>query len=84
LENAVPVVLRVGGFKFFFFSDEGNEPVHIHVEYGDKAAKYWLCPVRLARNYGMKPQDLRKIREILEKNESMIQEKWDEFNSRKK
>jgi hypothetical protein len=33
LENAVPVVLRVGGFKFFFFSDEGNEPVHIHVEY---------------------------------------------------
>jgi hypothetical protein len=32
----------------------------------------------------MKPQDLRKIREILEKNESMIQEKWDEFNSRKK
>ena len=27
----MPSVLRVSGFRFFFFSNEGNEPPHIHV-----------------------------------------------------
>ena len=29
----MPVVLRLEGFKFFFYSNEGNpqEPAHIHV-----------------------------------------------------
>jgi hypothetical protein len=31
---ALPTVLRVDGFRFFFFSDE-HLPLHIHVEKGD-------------------------------------------------
>jgi hypothetical protein len=31
----MPTVLRIDGYRFFFFSNEGNEPVHIHVESGD-------------------------------------------------
>ncbi len=80
----MPVILRVDGFKFFFFSDEGNEPIHIHVEKGDGAAKFWMNPVRLAKNFGMKPVDLSRVRSILEENEKLIEEKWNEFNSRKK
>jgi len=30
----MPTVLRIEGFRFHFYSDEGNEPPHIHVEYG--------------------------------------------------
>ncbi|MGD9554716.1 MAG: DUF4160 domain-containing protein [Arcobacteraceae bacterium] len=30
----MPTVLRVEGFRFFFFSDE-HLPLHIHVEKGD-------------------------------------------------
>jgi hypothetical protein len=35
-------VLRVSGYRFFFFSLEGSEPAHIHIEHGDKLAKFWL------------------------------------------
>jgi hypothetical protein len=44
----MPTVLKVQGYRFFFFSQEGNEPPHIHVEHGDKVAKYWLNPTNLA------------------------------------
>ena len=27
----MPTVLRIGPFRFHFYSDEGNEPPHIHV-----------------------------------------------------
>jgi hypothetical protein len=38
----MPTILRLDGYRFFFFSNENNEPPHIHVEFGDKLAKYWL------------------------------------------
>ncbi|MEK7241536.1 MAG: DUF4160 domain-containing protein, partial [Planctomycetota bacterium] len=38
----MPTVLKIGRFRFFFFSNEGSEPVHIHVESDDKYAKFWL------------------------------------------
>ena len=80
----MPVILRVDGFKFFFFADEGNEPVHVNIEKGDGAAKFWMKPVRLARNYGMKASELSKVRKIVEKNEKLIEGKWIEFSKRKK
>jgi len=36
----MPTVLRVSGFRFFFYSLEGSEPPHIHVERGDSVAKF--------------------------------------------
>ena len=65
VRNEMPVVLRVDGFKFFFFADEGSEPPHVHVEKGDSAAKFWLTPVRLSQNYGMKAPELSKVRRFL-------------------
>ena len=36
----MPTVLRVFGFRFFFYSYsfEGSEPPHIHVEHSDSVA----------------------------------------------
>ncbi|HJT34906.1 MAG TPA: DUF4160 domain-containing protein [Pirellulales bacterium] len=48
----MPTVLRVGRFRFFFFSNEGQEPAHIHVRAGSDEAKYWLEPIELAPDYG--------------------------------
>jgi hypothetical protein len=51
----MPVVLRIRGYCFFFYSNEGSprEPPHVHVEAGDKEAKFWLSPeVRVAYNDG--------------------------------
>ncbi len=42
----MPVVFRYKGYRFFFYSNEGNprEPLHIHVRKGDAIAKLWLEP----------------------------------------
>ena len=45
----MPTVLRIDGYRFFFFSLEGSEPAHIHVEHGDKVAKYWVNPVCISQ-----------------------------------
>ena len=35
----MPTLLRVEGFRFFFYSNERQEPPHVHVEKGDGEAK---------------------------------------------
>ncbi|PYS92965.1 MAG: hypothetical protein DMF64_06810 [Acidobacteria bacterium] len=40
----MPTVLRVGRFRFFFFSNESQEPPHIHVKAAENEAKFWLEP----------------------------------------
>ena len=47
----MPVLSGVRGYRFFFYSNEGNpaEPVHVHVEKNGLEAKFWLMPdVRVA------------------------------------
>jgi hypothetical protein len=43
----MPTVLRLSGFRFFFYSLEGSEPPHIHVEQADNVARFWLNPETL-------------------------------------
>ncbi|HHT0591774.1 TPA: DUF4160 domain-containing protein [Legionella anisa] len=33
--------MSIKGYRFFFYSLEGNEPPHIHVEHGDKVGQVW-------------------------------------------
>jgi len=49
-KKTMPTVSRIGRFRFFFFSNEGNESPHIHVEKAENYAKFWLSPVALARS----------------------------------
>jgi hypothetical protein len=48
----MPSVLRADGYRFFFYSDEGNprEPPHIDAASGERAAKFWLEPVELVKS----------------------------------
>jgi len=45
----MPTVLRIGPYRFHFYSREGTEPPHIHVARDDFEAKFWLQPVGLPR-----------------------------------
>jgi len=49
----MPTVLLVGRYRFYFFSDEGIEPPHIHIKADQDQAKFWLDPIGLASNYGV-------------------------------
>jgi Domain of unknown function (DUF4160) len=46
----MPTVLRVGRYRFYFFSNESNESPHIHAKASGDEAKFWLDPVQLAAN----------------------------------
>jgi hypothetical protein len=57
----MPEVLRVRGFRFFFFSREGHEPGHIHVEQAERYAKFWLDPIELVESRGFHSSELREL-----------------------
>lgn len=72
----MPTVLRSGPYRVYFFSHEPNEPPHVHVDRDEFAAKYWLDPVRLARNLGFAARELRRIESLIRANEQLLLEAW--------
>ena len=79
----MPTVLRIKGYRFFFFSLEGEEPAHIHVEKEEKYAKFWLKPLSLARSRGFRPHELGDIARIIEQHQALLKEKWNEYARRR-
>ncbi|ADW67750.1 DUF4160 domain-containing protein [Granulicella tundricola] len=75
----MPTVLRVGPYRFYFYSEEGKEPPHVHVEAGEKKAKYWITPVELQKNEGFRSGERREIEQILHQNLTSILSKWNEY-----
>ncbi|HEV3146793.1 MAG TPA: DUF4160 domain-containing protein [Gemmataceae bacterium] len=74
----MPTVLRVGRYRFFFFSNEGEEPPHIHVKAGGDEAKFWLDPIDLVVNFGFNGRELSDIRWLVEENQEELLEAWNE------
>ncbi|HEX3657063.1 MAG TPA: DUF4160 domain-containing protein [Pirellulales bacterium] len=72
----MPTVLRVDGYRFYFYSHESQEPAHVHVDRGDLSAKFWLQPVVLARNFGFSPKELRRIQQLVVDHEMALLEAW--------
>jgi hypothetical protein len=74
----MPTLLRVEGFRFFFYSNERQEPAHVHVEKGDGEAKLWLQPVALSYSNGLTPAELRRVRELTFEHQASFLERWNE------
>ena len=74
----MPTLLRVGPYRFFFFSNEGREPAHVHVEAGNSEAKFWLASGELASSYGFKPHELNELLNIVASNRTAFLEAWNE------
>ena len=75
----MPTVLVVEGFRFFFFSNEGQEPPHIHIQAAGDQAKFWLEPLRLAANYGFAARDLNEIERIIREHQAELLEAWHDY-----
>jgi hypothetical protein len=75
----MPTVLRIYGYRFFFFSNEGNEPPHIHVEKDDSVAKFWLEPLEFSSSNGFNARELREISKLTEENIELFKLKWHEY-----
>ena len=77
----MPTVLRVAGKRFFFFSLEGIEPPHIHVEHAERYAKFWLSPVALVQSRGFRTGEISEILQIVHENRDLLLERWYEHFS---
>ncbi len=78
----MPSVLRIGNFRFHFYSDERREPPHIHIATPVGECKFWLDPIRLARNKGVAPHLLREIEKLVYEHQILLKEKYYERHSR--
>jgi hypothetical protein len=77
----MPVLLRIRGYRFFFYSLEDREPAHIHVAQAVRYAKFWLDPLTLASNRGFRSHELTVIRELVLENRDLFLEKWNAYFS---
>ncbi len=78
----MPVLFRYKGYRFHFYSNEGNprEPAHVHVQKGREAAKYWLDPVvQLAGSAHMNGATVRELEQIVNDNRLTFLRLWNEY-----
>jgi len=80
----VPTVLRVRGYRFFFFSLEEHEPPHIHIANAERYAKFWLEPVSIADVRGFRANEMTELRKVVIENAHFLLERWYEYFGREK
>ena len=75
----MPTILRIGPYRFFFYSSDAGEPIHVHVERDEKVAKFWLAPVSTARDGGFSNREPHEIKQLIGDNEVVLTEAWNEY-----
>ncbi len=71
-----PTVLRIRGYRFYFFSREEPRP-HVHVQHAEGEAKFWLDPaVEVEGNYGLKPQRLAEALALVKEHADEFRHAW--------
>jgi hypothetical protein len=77
----VPKVFEWRGFRFHFYSDEGDprEPAHIHVRKGRDNAKFWLRPeITIAYSKGFDRHVLAELIDVIEERRDEIESAWND------
>ena len=77
----MPTILRIGPYRFYFYSNEKGEPPHIHVQRERFLAKFWISPVALAGSKRFSSHELRVIQRHVEDNRDIFMEAWNEHIS---
>lgn len=79
----MPTVLRIGRYRFHFYSDERQEPPHIHVRAPDGECKFWLEPaIGLASNRGIAAHELYKIEKLVFEHQILLRKAYHEHINR--
>ncbi len=76
----MPEVFRLEGYVFFFYANEGQEPIHVHVRKAGGFAKFWIEPLTLDFAEGMKTKERLAQEELIEQNIELVRRKWDEVH----
>lgn len=76
----MPEVFRKYGFVFFFYSNEGQEPMHIHVRKAGGFANFWIEPIELDYAQGLKVADIKLAEDLILEHTETIKQKWNEVH----
>ena len=78
----MPSVERWRSYRFYFYSREPNEPLHVHVHVHVPVpargctAKFWLRPVALVRNVGFTLKELAELLARVRQRQAALEEAW--------
>jgi hypothetical protein len=79
----MPTILFMNGWRLFFYSNEGDEPIHIHAEKGDMECKFWLIidqvEIHEAFSFNLTPSSKREIKKLIYQNFDFIFTSWDKY-----
>ena len=76
----MPTVLEINGYKFKFYSNENEEPAHLHVTKGNGNAKIWLRPSVIEEySYNFTVRERRDIEQLINANCEILIKAWDEY-----
>ena len=75
----MPTLLLLNGLRFFFYSNENDEPIHIHIIKGDAKGKVWLEPsIRVEYFIGFTTSEQKNILEAIHTHLENFKNKWNE------
>jgi len=81
----MPVILRKKGYRFYFYSNESEEPMHVHVEKAEANGKIWLEPkMEDEYFYGFTAREVREMKELVVENLEILKKAWNEYFKEKK
>jgi formylmethanofuran dehydrogenase subunit A len=83
----MPTVLFINGWRFFFYANERDEPIHIHCRKAEKECKYWLdsenFDVKEAYTFKMNNKDKRQVKKMIFEYFEYIENEWNQFEERR-
>ncbi|CAA6826770.1 MAG: Unknown protein [uncultured Sulfurovum sp.] len=74
----MPTVLRINGYRFFFFSNE-HMPEHIHIEKADSYVRIVLDTLEVTDSYKVSSKEIHKLVKLVEENSELLKGAWDEY-----
>jgi hypothetical protein len=79
----MPTILQILGWRFFFYSNEGHEPVHVHAEKAEMECKYWIdaenFEIKEAYSSNMNAQSVREVKRIIYEHFDYIVNEWNRY-----
>ncbi len=80
MPNAIP---NIKGFRFMFYSNEGDEPPQVHITKGDGVAKWWLDPHLEEEYCYFKVQECKIVKHLVKENHQRLIKSWNEYFNKK-
>ena len=79
----MPTILRIRGWRLFFYANEGDEPIHVHARKAEAECKFWLdvavFDIEEEWSHALTPRLRREIRKIIFDHFELIVDEWNQF-----